>query len=78
VVHYTKVVIGVCIPRALHLQRPGGFTAIRVAQVREDAGYSPWNSSIGLKGEALVRPAIVEFNPPPAMSNNGKPEPICS
>ena len=40
--------------------------------------YSPLNSSIGLKGELRVRPAIVEFNPPPAMSNNGKPEPASS
>ena len=36
--------------------------------------YSPLNSSTGLKG-AVVKPAIVEFSPPPAMSNNGKPEP---
>src|SRR5712675_1599533 len=40
--------------------------------------YSDLNSSIGLKGELLARPAIVEFNPPPAMSSNGKPEPVSS
>jgi hypothetical protein len=40
--------------------------------------YSRWNSSIGLNGEPLVRPSIIQFNPPPAMSNNGKPEPNCS
>ncbi len=40
--------------------------------------YSPLNSSIGLKGLPLVKPEIVEFNPPPAMSNNGKPEPASS
>ena len=38
---------------------------------------SPLNSSIGLKGE-LIKRDIVEFNPPPAMSNNGKPEPVSS
>ena len=38
--------------------------------------YSPLNSSIGLKGP--LKPEIVEFNPPPAMSNNGKPEPASS
>ena len=30
-----------------------------------------------LKGPRM-RPEIVEFNPPPAMSNNGKPEPCSS
>jgi hypothetical protein len=36
------------------------------------------NSWIGLKGEPPVKPEIVEFKPPPAMSNNGKPEPASS
>jgi hypothetical protein len=36
--------------------------------------YSPLNSSIGLKG-MVAKPAILEFNPPPAMRNKGKPEP---
>ena len=40
--------------------------------------YSPLNSSIGLKGLLLVKAEIVEFNPPPAMSSNGKPEPASS
>src|ERR1700710_2281862 len=41
--------------------------------------YSALNSSIGLKGELLPeKPEIVEFNPPPAMSSNGKPEPASS
>src|ERR1700704_3311189 len=41
--------------------------------------YSALNSSIALKGWLLpLRPAIVEFNPPPAMSSNGKPEPASS
>src|SRR5713226_10004084 len=40
--------------------------------------YSPLNSSIGSKGELLVKLEIVEFNPPPAISNNGKPEPASS
>src|ERR1700730_16251115 len=40
--------------------------------------YSALNSSIGLKGELLVKLEIVEFNPPPAISNNGKPEPASS
>jgi hypothetical protein len=39
--------------------------------------YSPLNSSIGLKG-ARAKAEIVEFNPPPAMSSNGKPEPASS
>src|SRR4030088_3597189 len=41
--------------------------------------YSALNSSIGLKGELLpLEPEIVAFNPPPAMSSNGKPEPASS
>ena len=40
--------------------------------------YSSLNSSIGLNGVVPVRPAIVEFNPPPAMTSNGKPEPVSS
>src|SRR5450432_65998 len=41
--------------------------------------YSALNSSIGLKGELLpLKPEIVEFNPPPAISSNGKPEPASS
>src|SRR4051795_9671432 len=41
--------------------------------------YSALNSSIGLKGElGPLKPDIVEFNPPPAMSSNGTPEPASS
>src|ERR1700730_10247858 len=41
--------------------------------------HSALNSSIGLNGELLPeKPEIVEFNPPPAMSSNGKPEPASS
>ena len=40
--------------------------------------YSPLNSSIGSNGEAALRPAIVEFNPPPGMTSSGKPEPASS
>ncbi len=39
--------------------------------------YSPLNSAIGSKG-LVAKPAITEFNPPPAMSSNGKPEPASS
>ena len=38
--------------------------------------YSDLNSSIELNGP--VKPEIAEFNPPPEMSNNGKPEPVSS
>jgi len=40
--------------------------------------YSALKSSIGLNGSPRFRPAIVEFNPPPAMSSSGKPEPASS
>ena len=35
--------------------------------------YSLLNSSMAV--ERVGQPAIVEFKPPPAISNNGKPEP---
>ena len=31
-----------------------------------------------IASKGFVKPAIVEFNPPPAMSSNGKPEPASS
>jgi hypothetical protein len=40
--------------------------------------YSPLSSSIALKGALHVKKEIVEFNPPPGMSNSGKPEPASS
>src|SRR3954469_10292154 len=40
---------------------------------------SALNSSIGLKGDlGPLKPEIVEFSPPPAMSSRGKPEPASS
>src|ERR1700754_3595788 len=40
---------------------------------------SSMDSAIGSNGEiALPKPEIVEFNPPPAISSNGKPEPASS
>jgi hypothetical protein len=38
--------------------------------------YSSLNSSIALNGALPVKKDIVAFNPPPAMSNKGKPEPV--
>jgi len=41
--------------------------------------YSPLNSAIGSNGEeGLVKPAIVEFSQPPAITSSGKPEPASS
>jgi hypothetical protein len=53
---------------------PGGLAGIGGAQVRRDAAVLALELPIASKG--LLKPAIVEFNPPPAMSNNGKPEPV--
>jgi hypothetical protein len=33
---------------------------------------------MGLKGALLVKKEMVEFNPPPGISNKGKPEPASS
>jgi hypothetical protein len=33
---------------------------------------------MALNGELPVKKAIVEFNPPPGISNSGKPEPASS
>ena len=40
--------------------------------------YSPLNSSIALNGALPVKKEMFEFNPPPAMSSSGKPEPVSS
>ena len=40
--------------------------------------YSSLNSSIALNGAFPVKKEMVEFNPPPGMSSNGKPEPASS
>jgi len=72
------MVVGVCVPRPVDLERAGGVAATSVAQVRRDAAVLPLEVLIGLNGELRVRPEIVEFNPPPAMSKSGKPEPASS
>ncbi len=48
--------------------RAARLAAIGVAQVRRDA-------TVLSGGAVRVKFTIVEFNPAPAMSNNGKPEP---
>ena len=77
-IHQAEMVIGIGIPWPVDLERAGRLTAIGVAQIRAMQRYSPLNSSIGLNGSPRCKPAIVEFNPPPAMSNSGKPEPASS
>jgi hypothetical protein len=72
------MVIGICIPRPVDLERARGVAAIGVAQVRRDEALRSLELLDRVKGLPLVKPEIVEFNPPPAMSNNGKPEPASS
>jgi len=78
VIHETEMVIGICIPRPFDLERAGGLAAVGVAQVRRDAAVLSLELLDRVKGIPPVKPEIVEFNPPPAMSNNGKPEPDSS
>jgi hypothetical protein len=75
-IHHAEMVIGIGIPRPVDLERAGGLATVGVAQVRRDAAVLSLELPIASKG--LVRPAIVEFSPPPAMSNSGKPEPVSS
>ena len=72
------MVVGIGIPRPVDLERAGGLAAIGVAQVRRDAAVLSLELLDRVERRAVVKPAIVEFNPPPAMSNNGKPEPASS
>ena len=78
-IHQAEMVVGVGIPRPVDLERAGGLAAIGVAQVRRDAAVLALELLDRVEGRAAaLRPAIVEFNPPPAMSSNGKPEPASS
>ena len=70
------MVIGIGIPRPVDLERAGRLAGIGVAQVRVDAAVLSLELLDRVKG--VVQPEIVEFNPPPAMSSNGKPEPASS
>ena len=78
VIHHTEMVVGICIPRPVDLERAGGLAGIGVAQVRRDAAILSLELRDRVKRERSVKPEIVEFNPPPAMSSKGKPEPASS
>ena len=78
-IHQPELVVGVGIPRPVDLERTGGLAAIGVAQVRRDAAVLPLELLDRVERRVVpFRPAIVEFNPPPAMTSNGKPEPASS
>ena len=77
VIHQSEMVVGIGIPRPLDLERAGGLAAVGVAQVRRDAAILALELLDRVEG-SCVRPAIVEFSPPPAISSNGKPEPCSS
>lgn len=49
--------------------RPADWPLLALRRSAAMQRYSPLNSSIALKGS--LKPEIVEFNPPPAMSNKG-------
>jgi hypothetical protein len=65
-VHEAEVVVGIGVPRPVDLERSRGLAAGSVAQVRRDAA---------LNGARSDMKPIVEFWPPPGMTNRGKPEP---
>jgi len=59
------MVIGISIPRPIDLERAGGLPPLALRMSEKMQRYSPLNSSIALKGLPRIKPAIVEFNPPP-------------
>jgi hypothetical protein len=78
-IHQTEMVIGVSIPGPVDFDRAGRLSGISIAQVRGDAVILALELLDRIEGEPLpVKPEIAEFNPPPAISNNGKPEPASS
>ena len=77
-IHQAELIVGIGFPWPVDLDRAGGLAVGGVTQVCGDAAILSLNSSIALKGELPVKKAIVEFNPPPGSSNNGKPAPASS
>ena len=78
VIHQAELVVGVGVPGPVDLERAGGLAAVGVAQVGRDAAILVLELLHRVERRALVCQAIVEFNPPPGMSSNGKPEPTSS
>jgi len=72
------MVIGVGIPRPVDLERAGRLATVGVAQVRRDTAVLVLELRDRSKGAPWLKAEIVEFNPPPAMISNGKPEPASS
>jgi len=77
-IHEAELVVGVGFPRPVDLDRAGGLTAGGVAQVRGDTAIFSLELVDRGKRVAALKPATVEFNPPPGSSNSGKPEPASS
>ena len=71
------LVVGKRVPGAVDLERAGRLTAVGVAQVGRDAAVLALELSDRVERDS-VRPAIVEFSPPPAISISGKPDPDSS
>ena len=63
-------------PQLWHWPEDWPLEALRKSAVMQR--YSLLNSSTGLNGAPVAFQAIVEFNPPPGMRSNGKPEPTSS
>ena len=76
-IHEAELVVGVGVPGPVDLQRAGGLAGVGVAQVRRDRAVLALELLHGVEGW-VARPATVEFNPPPGMIINGKPEPTSS
>jgi hypothetical protein len=69
------VVVGIGVPRPVDLEGAGGLAAGRVAQVGRDAAELVRDSSVALNGARSAMKPMVEFWPPPGITNRGKPAP---
>ena len=78
-IHQRELIIGMGIPGAVDLERTGGLAGRRVAQVEGDAAVFVAELLDGVEGRIVAGDArMFEFNPPPAISSSGKPEPASS
>ena len=76
-IHQAELVVGVGLPGPINLDRAGGLASGCVAQVRRDAAVLSLELLNWVKGPA-AQAGDRRVQSPPAMSNNGKPDPASS
>ena len=78
--HEPQLIVRIPVPGIVHPQRPGRLPAASVALVhgviQAEVVFELVHGIEGVPDE--VQTPMLEFSPPPGMSNSGKPEPASS